>query len=259
MLRALAAVPALAIVTVAPVAYGEEAAPSSEAPQAAAPQAAAPQAAAPQAPALLYYPESPRPLAWRAGVGLLLDVLPMRVVESEQRQIPELTGELRVGLPARFAADLRVRAVVIQNQLELGVSWSFPVSVLSFALRNHLGPWFGFVGVEGFDASAWGLMETPGVSVGVPWRDVRFTLTGEAIITFAQHTTLGDATRTSRQGATFSGTATTFTVETLLDNGGVPFFGVGVLWTQPDYQAWLAFSDERARIVYPRFLGGYAF
>lgn len=165
----------------------------------------------------------------------------------------------RLGLPANFSADLRVRAIAIQNQVELGVAWSFHVSALSFALHNHLGPWFGYVGFEGFDATAWGLVETPGVSVGVPWREVRFSLMGEAIFTFAQHTTLGDATKTSRQGATFAGTATTLTVETLLDSGGVPYFGVGILWTQPDYQAWLAFSDERARIVYPRFVAGYAF
>ncbi len=209
--------------------------------------------------ALLHYPESPRPFDWRIGAGLLVDVLPTRVVESEQRQIPQVTGAFRLGLPAGFSADLRVRAIVIQNQLELGVGWSFRIKALSVALHNHLGPWFGYLGFEGFDATAWGLVETPGVSVGVPWREVRFSLTGEAIFTFAQHTTLGDATKTSRQGAAFSGTATTLTVETLLDSGGVPYFGVGVLWTQPDYQAWLAFSDERARIVYPRFVAGYAF
>lgn len=212
-----------------------------------------------QPPALLFYPQSPRPFDWRVGAGLLVDVLPTRVVESEQRHVPEVTGALRLGLPAGFATDLRVRAIVIQNQLELGVAWSFHVAWLSVALQNHLGPWFGYVGFEGFDASAWGLLETPGISLGLPWREVRFTLTGEAILTFAQHTTLGDTTTTNRQGATFAGTATTFTVETLLDGGGVPYFGVGILWTQPDYQAWLAFSDERARIVYPRFVAGYAF
>jgi hypothetical protein len=214
---------------------------------------------APPPPALLFYPDSPRALDWRVGAGLLVDVLPTRVVESEQRHIPQVTGTLRLGLPAGFATDLRIRAVVIQNQIEVGVAWSFRVAALSVALQNHLGPWFGYVGFEGFDASAWGLLETPGISVGLPWREVRFTLTGEAIVTFAQHTTLGDTTRTSRQGTTFSGTATTFTVETLLDSGGIPYFGVGILWTQPDYQAWLAFSDERARIIYPRFVAGYAF
>jgi hypothetical protein len=208
---------------------------------------------------LLFYPESPRAWDWRIGAGLLVDVLPTRVVESEQRQIPQVTLGFRLGLPAAFSVDLRLRAIVVQNQLELGVARSFRIGALSLALHDHLGPWFGFVGVEGFDASAWGLVETPGVSVGLPWRDVRFSLMAEAIVTFAQHTTLGDATRTSRQGATFSGTATSLTVETLLEGGGAPYFGITLLWTQPDYQAWLAFSDERARILYPRFVAGYGF
>jgi hypothetical protein len=210
-------------------------------------------------PALLFYPESPRPLDWRIGAGLLVDVLPSRVVESEQRQIPQLTGAFRLGLPLGFSADVRARAIVIQNQAELGVAWSYTTRYVSLAVQNHLGPWFGAIGVDGFDASAWGLVETPGLAVGVPWREVRFALTGEALFTFAQHTTLGDATKTSREGTSFAGTATTLTVETLLEGGGVPFFGVGLLWTRPDYQAWLAFSDERARILYPRFVGGYAF
>jgi hypothetical protein len=235
---------ALAMITAGAHARGERAVQNAEAPGPAP---------------LLFYPESPRPYDWRLGVGLLVDVLPTRIVESEQRQIPQLTSTLRLGLPARFAADLRVRAVLIQNSIELGVGWSYRIGPLSFALQNHFGPWVGFVGLEGFDASAWGLVETPGLSLGLPWHDVRFSLSAEAIVTFSQHTTLGDATATSRQDASFSGTATTFTVETLLDDGGVPYFGVGLLWTQPDYQAWLAFSDERARVLYPRFVGGYAF
>lgn len=210
-------------------------------------------------PALLFYPASPRPFDWRAGAGALVDILPTRIVESEQRQIPQLTGALRLGLPAHIAVDLRARAILIQNQLEAGISWSFRLGPISFAVQNHLGPWFGFVDLDGFDATAWGLLETPGVAVGVPWRDVRFALSSEAIVSFAQHTTLGDATKTSRQDVTFSGLVTTLVVETLLKSGGVPYFGVGLLWTQPDYQAWLAFSDERARILYPRFMAGYGF
>lgn len=241
---ALGAFVVLAVITEASSGRGEEGTPVGEARRPAA---------------LLFYPESPRAFDWRIGAGLLVDVLPLRVVESEQRQIPQITAAFRLGLPAGLAADLRARAIVIQNQLELGVSWSFRIKALSLALHNHLGAWFGFVGFSGFDTSAWGLVETPGVSLGLPWRDVRFSLMGEALFTFAQHTTLGDATTTSRQGATFSGTAATLTVETLLDNAGVPYFGVGLLWTQPDYQAWLAFSDERARVIYPRFVGGYAF
>ena len=210
-------------------------------------------------PALLHYPESPGAFDWRAGAGVLVDVLPTRVVESEQRQIPQITGALRLGLPANFSASVRARAIVISNQLELGAGWSAHVGPVSVALQNHVGAWFGAVGVDGFDATAWGLLETPGVSVGIPWRDLRLSLTEEAVISFSQHTTLGDATTASRRAVTFSGTASTLVVETLLRGGGAPWFGFGLLWTQPDYQAWLAFSDERARILYPRFVAGYGF
>lgn len=220
---------------------------------------ASPPARAKEDPPLLVYPASPAPWAWRLGAGALVDMLPARAVESEQRQIPLVTAALRVGLPAGFSAGLRLRALIIQNQLEAGVAWGLRTRHLAFGIHNHFGPWFGVVGVEGFDTTAWGLVETPGVTVGVPWQDVRFSLTEEVIFELAQHTRLGDATQASRDAVVFAGTATSLTVETILAGGGVPYFGLGLLWTQPDHQLWLAFSDERARVIYPRFFAGYAF
>ena len=51
----------------------------------------------------------------------------------------------------------------------------------------------------------------------------------------------------------------TFTVEHTLNRGGTMFGGAALLYAPPDYQASLAFSDERARATYPRFFAGYAF
>ena len=90
-------------------------------------------------------------------------------------------------------------------------------------------------------------------------KNVRFSLLGELIVTFAQHTTLGDASKTSRQNAGVAGTSAMLTVENLLESGRVIYFGAGVLRTVPGYQAWVAFSDENAKLPYPRFVGGYVF
>jgi hypothetical protein len=207
----------------------------------------------------LFYPEGPEPLRWRVAVGAQLDILPRRVVEDELREIPELTATARLGLPAGFSVDLRASANVIANQAGLGVGWSHHVGPLSFGVVDHQGLWFGYVGTEGFDATGWGLVNFPGIQLGLPMGAVRFSLLGEAIFTFAQHTTLGDASRTSRQGAVLAGTSLTLTVENILDSGGIIYFGAALLRAQPDYQAWLAFSDDTTRLPYPRFFGGYAF
>ena len=207
----------------------------------------------------LFHPDGPGRLRWRASVGILVDILPRRVVESELREIPQLTGNFRLGLPFGFSTDFRASGNVIGNQLALGVAWSHRIGDFSFSAVDHQGVWLGFVGVEGFDAKGWGLVNLPGLAIGVPMKNVRFSLLGEVIVTFAQHTTLGDASRTSRQGLGVAGTSATLTVENLLDAGGIVYFGAGLLRTAPGYQAWVAFSDENAKLPYPRFVGGYVF
>jgi hypothetical protein len=206
----------------------------------------------------LFYPEGPGKFEWRLGVGGLVDVLPRRIVQSEMRQVPMVAVQARVGLPAGFSADARLAAIVIDNQLEAGVAWHHYVGPVALGVQQHLGFWVGTVGFQGFDATGWGFLFKPGLSAGVPMGSVRFTLTGEAIYTFGQHVRLGNDTL-ARGQLVFAGTGLTLTVENLLDSGRLWYFGVGVLRTLPSYQAWLAFSDERHPLAYPRFFGGYAF
>jgi hypothetical protein len=206
----------------------------------------------------LFHPDGPGLFAWRIGVGALVDVLPRRVVQSEQRQLPQFTVHARVGLPGGFSADARAAAILLTNQIELGAAWTFPAGPVAIAIQDHQGLWFGFVGLEGFDASGWGWINKPGLSAGMEMEDIRFSLTGELIYTFGQHVRIG-GDNISRDKAFFAGTSLTFTVENLLASGRLWYFGVGILYTLPNYEAWVAFSDDRNRFPYPRFFGGYAF
>lgn len=207
----------------------------------------------------LFHPDGPGPLRFRFAVGALLDVLPSRTVESEQRQLPKVALDARFGLPAGFSLSGRVRTIAISNEFDLGVGWSFRLGPLGVMLHDHQGFFYGYLaGITGFDASARSFVNQPGISLGLPMEHVRFTLTGESIVMFGQSTTLGDATKVTKT-VTRAGLAATLTVETLLDAGGVVYFGAALLWTDVDYQVWLAFSDERVRVFYPRFVAGYAF
>jgi hypothetical protein len=206
----------------------------------------------------LFHPDGPGRFKWRYAVGLQMDVLPRRVVQSEQREIPQITAHVRFGLPAGFSADARAAAIVINNQAELGVAWGAHEGPVAISLHDHQGFWFGLIGAQGFDASGWGWINKPGVTVGVEAGRVRFALTGELIYLFGQHVRLG-ADNISRGAVVMAGESFTLTVENLLDSGALWYFGLGVLRTSPNYQAWLAFSDERSRLPYPRFFGGYAF
>ena len=213
--------------------------------------------AAPKGP--LFHPDGPGLYRARVAVGALLDVLPRRVTESETRTIPQLTLAARVGLPAGFSSDLRVRAAYVSNQAELGVAWTARVRDVSFGPLVHGGVWFGALSFEGFDAFGWGGLVEPGLAVGYSHGSVRFALQSEAIVTFAQRTRLGDAETVTKQRVSFAGLANTATVEVPLGATLALYGGAGILWTLADYQAWIAFSDSKTRYAYPRFVAGVAF
>jgi hypothetical protein len=260
----------LAVLLAAGGAYAQGAASPPPAPFAPDPGALAPDAeewhsTATSAPAALpggrgplFHPDGPGRFKWRYAVGLQMDLLPRRVVQSEQREIPQITAQVRFGLPAGFSADARAAAIVINNQVELGVAWGAHEGPLAVSLHDHQGFWFGLIGAQGFDASGWGWINKPGITIGVELGRVRFSLTGEFIYLFGQHVRLG-ADNIARGAIVMAGESFTLAVENLLDSGGLWYFGLGVLRTSPNYQAWLAFSDERSRLPYPRFFGGYAF
>jgi hypothetical protein len=220
---------------------------------------AAPEAPQSEALAPVFHPDGPGPWRWRIAGGALMDILPTRVVENQIRQVPMLTANARIGLPAQFSADVRLAAIVITNQLELGVGWTGHIKDLSFALINHIGVWYGYIGVEGFDATGFGSLDQPGIVLGVPWQRTRFSLAFEGIVTLGQHTRLGDSQTLSRSKVQIVGGSAMLVVESALPSGGMPYFGVGVIRAVPNAQAWVAFSDSNARYPYPRFVAGYEF
>lgn len=221
-------------------------------------------AAAPAAPAkapspqtYLFHPTGVRAYEWGLGLGATLDILSTALVESEQRFVPRLSTTFRYGLPAGFSLEASLDAVVLTNELRLGVLWAIDTGPVSWALHDRLGLWFGWVGVEGFDTRAVGLIQYPGVSVGTVLGGHRLSLAFEAILVHAQRVDFGDASvsrvRTENAG---------FSLRLLLESPvgpGVLYYGLTVFRASPDYQLWLAFSDGRRKIQFLRFHVGWEF
>lgn len=207
---------------------------------------------------LLYYPSGPGAYRFRAAAGASMDVLPRRLVESEQREVPKVTGGLRYGLPYGLWFDARAGIIVLSNEAQVGGGWAWTTPDFALELHERIGLWFGAIGVEGFDSTGMGLLNTPGASVGLPMREVRFTLGVNAILVHAQSITVGETTL-RRNRLSFEGLEAPFVVESLLPSGGAFYYGMSLVWAKPDYQLWLAFSDSETRQLYPRFVAGYEF
>ena len=187
-----------------------------------------------------------------------MDILPRRLVEAELRLLPKLTGAFRLGLPLGFSAGAELSAIVLSNEVRLVAAWAHCIGDVCFDIHDRVGLTYGMVTVQGFDAVEWGGVNMPGVSIGVPMGDVRFTIGWEALLVHSQHVKVGDATL-SRSALSYQGFQIPFVVENMLGNGQVIYYGVTLLSARPDYQLWLAFSDSERKQVYPRFVAGYEF
>jgi len=207
----------------------------------------------------LVFPE-PAPAGHaRFGLGVSVDVLPRRLVESEIREVPRMVGQTRVGVGADFFATARFAGNVLSNELSVSAGYAHRFGPIVAALHERVAFWLGYLGVEGFDTTAWGLMTMPGASIGAgDPNGFRFTATLEVFLVHAQHVRLPDAT-VERRRFLVAGGALTLTVEDRVGKSSLVYYGVTATLAQPDYQLWLAFSDSEQRRVYPTFFAGYGF
>ena len=208
---------------------------------------------------MLYYP-APRGTGLRRfALGLSVDVLPRRLVESELRQVPKLAVAARFGLPSELFFNARVLANGFVNELSLAFGGALRWNQLAGGAHARGAFWLGYVGVEGFDTTSWGVLTFPGLSVGYARMDGVHVSAGlEAILVHAQHVQLPDAD-VERVRFDLAGFIASVAVETALGNGGLIYYGVAVSWARPDYQLWLAFSDNDRWQPYPTFFAGYGF
>ncbi|MBN1609628.1 MAG: hypothetical protein JW940_23550 [Polyangiaceae bacterium] len=209
-------------------------------------------------PGFAAHPVAPEFGQWTLALGLGVDVLPRRLVESEWRQLPHAWVRSRAGAGKGWYLSGRANVVIIDDQFQLGAGWGQAYGGFAWGLHDHVGVTWGTVGVEGFDATAWALAHSPGFSVAYPLRAVQSTLTVEALILHARHITVGEVSLTQK-GISLQGASFALTFESPVGSRNAIFYGLAAIYAKPDYQLWLAFSDAEARQLYPRFFVGYVF
>ena len=208
----------------------------------------------------LFSPEGPGVGRYRLGVGMQLEILPVRLVESEQQEIPEVAAAFRYGLPYNLTLDARFHGVVIKNDADVGVSWTLKFGNVYVAPSLRLGLRFGWMNSASFDTNSWGLVTRPGVAAGFSWRNLRFSISQEFILSHDQHIRIGDIQLRIPGNFDYEGIVVTAVVETITPQGKILYFGFGLQWTSNYDQAWIAFSDDHtSRAYFPRLMAGYVF
>ena len=203
----------------------------------------------------LTYPRNPESgeIVW--GLDLTVTIAPRQVVRDEVRQLPQLNGTLRIGLPEKFGVGLKLSGNYIANQLSIFPSWSYSTSHFSAAILNSTSMWLGKADFTGFSALGMGFSNAPGISVGMHFDDFLLSIRTDFITNYWHYTKFGTDV-VKRSATQFEGEVFTFAIEQDLFGGRRVNWGMRLNYTSPDYQLWLAFSDSRQRILIPEFFFG---
>jgi hypothetical protein len=205
----------------------------------------------------LFNPEGPGAYRWRVGIGTLIDLFPKRIVLTSQYDTPQVAITGRLGLPFDFSVDVRGHSLLVTSEGSLGVAWSRQFGPVRVGIMDHQGAAYGTFEEDNGTASTWTLVNEPGLAVGMAFERVRVSVTGEAIITFDQHTK-AQGPQLTRPGSRLGGSEITFVAEQIF-SWGLLYVGAGWMRTTADYLSWFATNDPRSRVNYLRLVAGYAF
>jgi hypothetical protein len=201
------------------------------------------------------YPRNPESgeIVW--GLDLNVTIAPREVVRDQIRQLPQLVGTLKIGLPENFGVAIKFAGNYIANQLSLIPSWSYSSGHFSAAIQTMPSLWFGTADFTGFNTFGMGFSNAPGVNLGMHFDDFLLSARVELITNYWQYTKFGSDV-VKRTVTEFEGEAITLTIEQDAFGGSRINWGMRLNYTRPDYQLWLAFSDSRQRILTPEFFFG---
>jgi hypothetical protein len=211
------------------------------------------------APSLLTHPDGPGAGEWRLGLGLSIDIAPSRIVEGGPRRIPTIEADWRVGFDYGLSLLAELRTQIVTNTLYLGPAISFDVGRFGFMLGYLAVPSFGWLGDFGFDTLTWSVSNQPILRAGLHFERVHLTLEIGAEILFGRWASLGGYVVGQTDPVSYVGAHGMITVENTLRNGGLLIYRIGLISREGYAVLWPAFSDETARLFFPRIEVAYAF
>jgi hypothetical protein len=202
----------------------------------------------------LYYPHHYTAKQFTLEVAMSQIKLPFDWLETSV-QAPLFHFHAAYGLPKGFMLDGRFSSLFVSNQIAIGPKWNYRKNNLSFNLGYDVAFTFGFLNQFGFASSAQSWINYPNVSVGFKFKDVAFTLKGEAQVV---------TNFSTKQGENEIGTERNFSngftialyMEQRIHKNKVMVLGLKNSYAKFHYMAWPAFSTFNRFYNMPEFYIG---
>ncbi len=144
-------------------------------------------------PGLFHYPAILPEGDLRWAITVEFAKIPEDIIEEASYvRAPLFKFGVRYGLPKNFVLTGQVATQIINNQFTLGAGWVYKRDQLHVVVDYGLAYWFGSLEIEGFDNSARGGINYPGLAVGYDVGILALTLRGELNIVTSLSTFAGD-------------------------------------------------------------------
>jgi hypothetical protein len=188
--------------------------------------------------------------------GLEISRLPYSIGEDMFQQLPMIAIDMRYGLPYDFSLTANYRTIIITNSISLGLQWSISTGDFSAAIGNSFMYWYGVAEFGSMDVSAGAYENIPSVSVGYKFKDLYFTLKGDATIMTSIARQVSDIEVETSKFKLF-GLRGSFIIEQPFYKDSNILLGFKLNYTAYHYPAWIAFTTAKHWLFIPEFQIGF--
>jgi hypothetical protein len=202
----------------------------------------------------LMFPRAFEPYKAKAAFAVLFTRLPMDWVETSL-DIPIFQFELKYGLPYGFSLKSTFQSIVVSNQIRLGPRWNTSLGKFAMGAGLDMSFLYGRMNIDGFNNEAIGWAYYPNVSIGLHFKKIAFTCSGELNNIFSMRIKAGEAEITSTKNFK-SGFSFSFFMEQYLWKNHILITGIINNFQKFFYPAWPAFSAFNRQYYIPQIYIG---
>ncbi|MFT3934469.1 MAG: hypothetical protein QM726_12680 [Chitinophagaceae bacterium] len=194
---------------------------------------------------------------WRSSIGLTLVTTPEDITEEVRLNIPCGDFHLMRRVNDHLLIDNRLMFQVLQNHVSTGLHYMLPLSQRWYlSAGDDIGFWFGFLKVKGFNSSAAGWLNYPGISIGYKTKkDLLISFKAQTSFVLHYQAANGDSKYYSNTSY-YNGETFTIAIEQPFYNRRHLTLAFSTINNYFFWQTWALFYQNNRKIFYPQVTVG---